>query len=270
MLCFLALSSGLALSAQPAEPAEPDVRALLEKYVSARGGAQAWKEVRTMGWAGRVESPGGATAELPFLMLLQRPNATRFEIVGKDQRSIRIFNGYQGWKVRPGSETGLDVQAYTDDEVAAARDSGGLDGPLSDCEAKGIQAAMEGADSVEGHRAWRLRVTLPSGQVQRHWIDAESYLELRYDRVSRSAAGQSGVVSVYYRNYRSIEGLKLPLLIETQIGNGPVVTRMIIEKVAINPTLDAASFTGPIAKTSHGGVIIDTSKPPPGAMPPGR
>jgi hypothetical protein len=140
---------------------------------------------------------------------------------------------------------------------------------LSDCEAKGIQVALEGADSVEGHKAWRFRVTLPSGQMQRHWIDAESYLELRYDRVSRNAAGQSGLVSVYYRNYQVIEGLKLPLRIETQIGTGPVATRMTIEKVAINPTLDAVSFTGPIAKTSHGGVTIDTTKPP-SAVPPGR
>lgn len=259
LLGMLTLCSGLALSA---EPAEPDARVLLEKYAAARGGAQAWKAVHTMGWAGRVESPGGATAELPFLMLFQRPNATRFEIVGKDQRAIRIFNGYQGWKIRPGSETGMDVQSYSAEEMAAARDSGGLDGPLSDSETKGIQVAVEGADGVEGHKAWRLRLTLPSGQVQRHWIDAESYLELRYDRVSRSAAGQSGLVSVYYRNYQTIEGLKLPLLIETQIGAGPAVTRMIIEKVAINPTLDAASFTGPIAKTGHGGVIIDTTKPP--------
>lgn len=257
--CLLTLAGVPAWAAQSA--ATPNLKTLLQQYQAARGGAKAWRDMLSMGWTGRIESAGGKTPKLSFLMLFQRPDATRFEIIGRGQRSIRIFDGHEGWKVRPGSETGLDVHPYTDDELVAARDSGGIDGPLVDSAKKGIAVALEGADTVEGHKAWRLRVTLPSGQVQRHWLDAATHLELRYDRVSSNAAGQSELVSVYYRDYQTLEGITLPMVIETRAGNGPAESRMVIEKVAVNPTLDAGSFIAPMNQEArHGGVIVDTRR----------
>jgi outer membrane lipoprotein-sorting protein len=265
-LCAFAL---LAVSARaPAIPA-PTVEQLLAHYQQARGGEQKWHAVQTLGWVGHVVAPSGTnTPDLSFLMLFKRPNATRFEIAGKGARSIRIFDGHHGWRVRPGSERGLDIKDYDAEELAAARDAGGLDGPLCDPQRKGISVELEGSDTIEGHRAWRLRLTMPSGQVQRHWIDARTYLELRYDRVSHDSAGHSGLVAVYYRNYRTFAGLMLPLTIETRDADGQLVNQMLIDKVAVNPTLDANAFIGPANIARHGGVLVDTTRQP-GSTPAG-
>jgi hypothetical protein len=190
----------LALSARALAVPAPTVEQLLAHYQQARGGEQKWHAVQTLGWVGHIVSPSGTTPDLSFLMLFKRPNATRFEIAGKGARSIRIFDGHHGWRVRPGSERSLDIKDYDAEELAAARDAGGLDGPLYDPQRKGIGVELEGSDTIEGHRAWRLRLTMPSGQVQRHWIDARTYLELRYDRVSHDSAGHAGLVAVCYRN----------------------------------------------------------------------
>ncbi|MBS0419495.1 MAG: hypothetical protein JSR66_17425 [Proteobacteria bacterium] len=248
------------LAAPAGATARPDVSQLLVRYQAARGGEDAWKAIQTLGYTGHIVSKNVSTPELSFLMLLHRPNALRFEIAGKGERSIRIFDGQNGWRVRPGSERGLEIHAYDADELNAARDSGGLDGPLSDPDSKGIHVALEGADQIEGHRAWRLRVTLPSGQVQQHWLDAKTYLELRYDRTSHDGSGKPVPVSVYYRNYRTFADVKVPLDIETRTAQGQLVNQMIVDKVAVNPHLDASTFVSPSNVPHHGGVVVDATR----------
>jgi len=259
-----AAAAVLAILAAPAgATAKPDVNQLLASYQTARGGEDAWKAIQTLGYTGHIVSTNANTPDLSFLMLLHRPNALRFEIAGRGERSIRIFDGQNGWRVRPGSERGLDIHPYDADELNAARDSGGLDGPLSDPAAKGIHVELEGADQVEGHRAWRLRVTLPSGQVQQHWLDAKTYLELRYDRTSHDGSGKAVPVSVYYRNYQTFLNVKVPLSIETRTPRGQLVNQMIVDKVAVNPHVDASAFLSPANVPHHGGVVVDATRAAP-------
>jgi len=276
LLAALLLCIGASTAAQ-ADPAAapaggapvPTADQVVERYVEARGGAEAWARILAMGWTGHIESGANGSQKIPFLMLLRRPNATRFEVLAQNQRLVRIFDGRRGWAQRPGGETGVDVRDYTPEEVRAALDSGGLDGPLSGYRAKNIQVELQGAELIEQRRAWKLRVTFPSGDVQWHWIDAENYRELRYDRTARNPMGMSGVVSVYLRNYQTVEGISLPLVIETHAAAGQAPDRMVIEKVAFNPTLMADTFQRPMeGGARHKGVVINTADPrSPGGPP---
>ena len=241
---------------------------ILTRYVAARGGAEAWHKIGTMGWTGHIESGPEGKSKLQFLMLFKRPNATRFEVVSQQQKSVRIYDGSQGWKLRPTSRGVPELADYTAEEGSFARDAAGLDGPLIDHRAKGVSVILEGQDLIEGHAAYRLKVVLPSGQTNTAWIDARSFLELRYDRTTRNGTGQTGVVSVYLRDYRKVEGLVLPFTIETGGGGGNTPDRMIIEKIAFNPALDAKLFARPDAPAQHRhGVLVNTAEPPPGVQP---
>src|SRR5882762_3586799 len=250
--------------------AELTVQQILERHAAARGGAEPWHKIQTMTWTGHIESGPGGISKHPFLLMFRRPAATRFEILGEGQRSVRVFDGTVGWKQRPTSQGMFEVKEYGAEEIGFARDAGGLDGPLLDSKAKGISIALEGIGSVEGHRAYHLKLTLPSGQVRDDWIDAESFLELRYDRATRNAVGATGIVSVYLRNYQTVNGLVMPLLIET---GGPAsrdTDKMIVEKIALNPTFDNAQFTRPtVPSTRRRGAMINTQSPPANS-PPGR
>ena len=257
------LSAGLTCAANASGSAvTPTVDQILAQYLEARGGAAAWSKVHTLGWIGHIESGLPGSPKVPFLLLFQRPGATHFEVTAQNQHSMRIFDGARGWRSTPGGETGTVVNEYTPEEISAARDSGGLDGPLVNSAAKGIRVVLDRLENIESRDAWRLNVTLPSGQIQTHWIDANTYLELRYDRNSRNVLGMATKISVYYRNYQSIGGLKLPLLVETQAEGGANSDRMIIEKVAINPTLQANTFVRPdLPAAKHGGVMVNIPGP---------
>lgn len=234
---------------------------VIDRYVSATGGAEKWKALVTMSWQGHVETGPNGAKKLPFMMLFRKPDSTHFEILQQGQHAVRIFDGMAGWRVQPTATGLLETKPYTAEEVSFARDAGGLGGPLIDYQAKGVKVVLEGVDSVEGRPAYRLGLTLPSGRKRTDWIDAQSFLELRYDREMRNGQGASGTVAVYFRNYQTVEGLTMPFLIETGKGSGEAPDKMVIESISLNPNLPANLFNKPAPPEGrHHGVIVDTTR----------
>jgi hypothetical protein len=55
-------------------------------------------------------------------------------------------------------------------------------------------------------------------------------------------------VSIYLSDYKSVNGLKVPYVIETAVEGNKDTHKMLIESVAVNPKLDDALFVKPNAK----------------------
>jgi hypothetical protein len=225
---------------------------IVAKNVAARGGLEAWRKVQTMAWLGHIQSANVPGADLPFILEMKRPDKTRFEIHAQAQKSVRMYDGTQGWKLRP-TRTGFpDLRPYTADELNFAHDAQGISGPLMDYQANGIRVALEGVDEIEGNKAYRLNVKLPSGSSHHVWIDAQTFLDVKSDREARNAFGMSGMVSVYYRNYQTVDGLQIPFAIESR---GADFTKtpdmMVIDKVALNPPLEDWMFAKPNVPSRH-------------------
>ncbi len=237
------------------------VAQIVEQNAIARGGASAWRKVETMAWSGRVETPNAGRPQLPFVLEQKRPNKTRFEIMVDTQKSLRIFDGNEGWKLKPTSSGRPEAVPYTATEAEYAREAQVIDGPLMDYAARGYPVTFEAMDKVEGRTAYRLSARMPSGTMQTLWVDSQTFLELRLDRVSRDGAGRPFVVSVYFRNYKSVEGLQIPLTLETRVGgntNPGASDKLVIERVALNPTLEDHVFSKPRPQGLHHGAIVDT------------
>jgi hypothetical protein len=250
------------LAAAPGAAPELSLAQILERNAAARGGLDAWRKVQTMMWTGHVERSGGGS-QLPFMYQQKRPNLTHFEIVADRQRSVRVFDGRQGWKARSDGNGPPALQPYGDDEVRAARDALVIDGPVLDARSKGVEVALDGLEEVEGRPAYRLSARLPSGTTQRVWIDAQSFLELKWDRPVRDAAGRPTTVAVYLRDYQIFEGLQMPFMIETGApGGGPGGDRLVIERITVNPNLPDGLFSRPDQGTPRRGVTVDTRTSP--------
>jgi hypothetical protein len=233
---------------------------IVEKNVAARGGLDAWRKIQTMAWAGHVEKSNGAGSSLPFVLELKRPDKTRFEIHVQNQRSVRMYDGTQGWKLRQASSGSPDLQPFTPDELNFARDAQGIDGPLMDYLAKGNDVELEGVNEVEGNKAYRLSVKLPSGASRHVWINAQTFLDIKYDREAHDPFGATGIVSVYYRNYHTVDGLQIPYLIESGGADASGATnRMVIDRVALNPPLDDGIFAKPNVPEQHKAIAVSAN-----------
>ena len=234
---------------------------IVEKNVAARGGLEAWRKIQSMVWVGHIERANAGAPSLPYVLEQKRPNKMRFEIKGQNQMGTRIYDGAHGWKLRMARDGKPDLKPYTADELSFARDGQGIDGPLMDYQAKGIEVTLGGVDEVEGRKAYRLNVKLPSGTSHRVWIDAQTFLDVKYDRESRKAGGISGMVSVHYRDYRLVEGLQVPHTIESGADTSKVTDKMVIDKILLNPPLEDQMFAKPGVSGRDHAVTVKAGAP---------
>jgi len=196
---------------------------------------------------------------LPFLMELARPRKMRFELQVAGQTALQVYDGVNGWKLRPYLNR-LDVEPYTADEMKAASMETELDGPLVDYAAKGTRIESDGIEKVEDHDTYKLKLTLKSGAVTHVWVDAQTFLETKAEGQPRRLDGIYHPVEIYYRDYRNVNGLEIPFVLETRVlpvtktamglRDTPVPPeKTLIEKVVINPKFDAGLFSKPSIPT---------------------
>jgi hypothetical protein len=264
---LVALAASVAVSAFASDRGAPPVPELtaaqiVDRNVAARGGLEAWRKVRTMVWTGHMESIHAPVPMMLFVMQQKRPNKTRFEINALGDRTIRVFDGQRGWKLKPDAQGKPEVKPFSFEEVTFARGAQLIDGPLVDYLAKGNSVTLEGLDEIEGRKAYRLGVRLATGENDRVWVDAQTFLDIRYDRPSLNGRG---MVSVFYRDYKLVEGVQIPFVIETGTGPGTKPDRMVIERAMLNPPVDDRAFARPRAH-DRGGMAMD-NPPPAGAAP---
>lgn len=237
------------------------------KNAAARGGVKAWLAVQTMSMtgkmdAGRIKPPAkpvgvmekgrrpkpviqeeGKLVELPFVLEMQRPHKTRLEIEFAGQTAVQVFDGKNGWKLRPFLGR-REVEAYTPDEMKSAEQLQDMEGVLINHAAKGTKLALDGMEQVEGKDAYKLRLTMKDGQVKHIWIDAKTFLDVKMDG-TRKLNGKPRTVATYFRNYKSVDGLQIPHLVETSVEGIRGSEKINVEMVAINTKLEAKRFAKP-------------------------
>ena len=101
-------------------------------------------------------------ARLPFVMELRRGRKQRLEIQFNGPTAIQVYDGSEGWKLRPFLNR-HEVEKFTAEELKASSEQCDLDGCLIDYAAKGSKVELSGVDQVEGHSAYNLKVTDKNG-----------------------------------------------------------------------------------------------------------
>lgn len=219
---------------------------IVEKSIAARGGLQTWTKIDSLAWIGHIESERLGGQELKFSLEEKRPNKTRFDLIGA-QPSARVFNGMKGWKTHSRNDGPPEVESYSQFEERFAREAPGFGGPLIAYREQRRQFTLLGIDPIEGRDCYRLGVVLPAGGQQTIWVDAQTFLEARFDRPTYTREGKVGTVSVYFRNYQTQGGLQLPTVFEIGAGGTGKPDRLVIERVAINPDISESRFLRPPA-----------------------
>jgi hypothetical protein len=128
--------------------------------------------------------------------------------------------------------------------VRFARAAPGLEGAPIDFRARGSTVELEGSEGLDGRKAYRIGVTLATGEHQLVWVDAESDPETRYDRIAYGSEGTRGTITPRYKEYQEVEGLAMPSVIEIGGAGGGRPDRRVIERVALNPEIDEREFDG--------------------------
>ncbi len=236
----------LALSGASASTASSrlTVAQIVDKNVAARGGLAAWRAVHTMTMSGKLQAGGTNNVELRFELDLARARKSRLELQFRGQTAVQVYDGVNGWKVRPFLNR-HEVEPYSPEELKQASSQSDLDGLLIDYAAKGERIELADMDKVADQDAYKLKVTMNNGQSKYVWVDAKSFLETKIEDSPRRLDGKEHAVYTYMQDYRSVKGLMVPYLLETAVDGVKRSEKIRVESVVINPKLDASRFVKP-------------------------
>jgi hypothetical protein len=237
---------GLVVGALLAAPAAAQTAdELIAKSLEARGGLDKLKAIRTLRMTARMTM---GPMDLPMVIEAKRPNLFRADVTVQGTAAVQAYDGKTAWGISP-MGTG-QAEAMPAEEAKEMADQGDIDGVLVDYKAKGHQVEVVGKEKVEGSDAWKLKITKKDGDVEYHFLDADSYLPVRVE-AKRTIRGTEIEGESTLGDYKEAGGFLFPFSIQNGAKGRPEKQSISVEKIEVNPSIDDARFTMPAAKPAE-------------------
>ena len=246
------LSAGTAtvLSAEkqpaPADTPAPSVDDIVARHVAAVGGLDKIRSIQTLRERGHITA--GADRQALVLRERKRPDRTRFELTTQGVTAVFVSNGEQGWKVSP-FDNDVEPTPLAEEAVAEASEQADIEGPLVDWKQKGHTIELVGTATVRGREAYKVKLTLASGDVRHEYIDVKTMLRTRTES-TRTVRGRPLEIETTYSDYKKVGGVQFPHLVEVVAAGRPQMLRVLVERIEVNPTIADARFEMPAAAAS--------------------
>jgi hypothetical protein len=126
----------------------------------------------------------------------------------------------------------------------AGIDERDIEGPLVNWREKGHVVELEGREQLEDGEAFKLKVTLHDGLIRYDYIDVDSFQIVRSDR-NETIRGRRKRMVETFSDFRDVDGLVLPHLIENYVEDRPEVITIEVERFELDPELDDSRFHFP-------------------------
>jgi len=245
-LAFLILSLVVALpvAAQSADD-------VLAKYFVARGGLEKIKAVQSERVTGTISF--GPGAEGPFIVERARTLKMHMEFNLNGGVIIRTYDGKSaGWTYNSFTPN-TSVQPMSPADLRNIFEEADFDGPFVDYKSKGNQIEFAGKEDVEEKPAFKLKLTNRDGEVSYFFFDASTHLLLKWQGTRKLGDKDVPWIS-FFRDFREVNALKYPFLIESQELGAENTQKIAAEKIELNVPIEEARFGKP-------------NPPPPAAAP---
>lgn len=237
--CFSVVSL-VVLASPVASSRAQSLEEILQRYYQASGGLDRLKALQATRVTGRMTV--AQAVEATFVRTSKRPNKVRLDFTVQGVTGTQAYDGESGWMLMPFMGQ-TQPERMPEDLTKAVAEEADFDGPLVDYQAKGHQIELVGKEPVEGTPAYKLKVTLNSGEVTYYYLDAEYYLPLRTES-TRKLQGQEVHIVTSLGDYKEVGGLMVPHAI-TITGQGPGAQQLIVEKVELDPEIPDEHFKMP-------------------------
>ena len=187
---LFAAAFATALSAQTAEE-------LVSRNLQAKGGVEKIKASERCAPPGKCKG-GGFTAQVGADSMA--PNLLRQTFTVQGMTEIQAYDGTTGWQISP-FEGRKDPELLGEDELRGIEEDADFYGPLVDYQAQGNTIEYLGHDTVDGDDVYRLKVTLENGDIYYYYLDPETFLEIRTEKVQfiRGSVRESVIESGSYK-----------------------------------------------------------------------
>jgi hypothetical protein len=240
----LALVGALLLACSPSSPPPLTVDDIVAAHVAARGGEERLKALGSIRESGTVTGSGGKVAQV--VLELARPGRIRLEFAFQGTVSVFAHDGETGWQVAPLQGQFEPQVTGPANHAVAGVDQRDVEGPLLGWRDKGYRVELVGRERLPSGEAFKLEVTLAGGAVRHHYIDVATHHLVRTD-ITRVGMidGQTVELQNTYSDFRDVEGIVFPYVIESRAEDRPEVITVNVETIELDPDLDEARFHFP-------------------------
>jgi outer membrane lipoprotein-sorting protein len=225
----------LALPAQTADD-------VINAYLKARGGVAKIKAVQTERVTGIITFAPGV--EGPFFVERKRPLKMHMEITVNGQSLIRVYDGKSaGWIYNPFAPN-ASVVAMSAGDLAGIADEADFEGPFVDYKAKGNQIEYVDKEQIDGKIVQKLKLTGKQGDVGYFYFDASTGLVMKWQGM-RKVGDKELPWETYFRDFREVDGLKYPFLVESAAVDSDQIQKITATKIETNIPLNDSEFAKP-------------------------
>ena len=210
---------------------------VIEKHIDARGGQGNWSKISSL----RIRGDYTAFSKVePFTLTRARDNRYLLDTVMNGRVVVIGYDGATTWWDNHWFKEGAQRMTGIDAEVA--KGDAHFVNPLWNYQDLGMTAEYLGETEYEGMPALGIKLTRPDGAEETWYLDPDSYLE--YARTAPgSDFGRPLPQRTFFDDFREIDGVKIPYLVETQWYTRNRV--MHVAEVEFNAKVEPAMFSMP-------------------------
>ena len=240
----LFMLAGLALLAAPASAQTAEE--IVAKYIKTVGGPEKIQAVKTLRRTGTFSGGGGFEAAV--LEENKRGNMVRQEFSLQGLTAVNAYDGHTGWKIEPWQGK-KDAEPLGEEETKQIIEDSDFDGPLVNYQQKGNKVEFVGMEPVEGTDAFKLKVTLASGDVRYYYMDTDYYVPIKIE-TKRMIRGAEREYETSLGDYKEVSGWYMPFSVESNVKGSPNRAKVTYNKIEANVPIDDLRFRLPVTNAS--------------------
>ena len=158
---------------------------ILEKHFAAIGGKEKLSQIHSMKTQAKMNWGNGMEIPTTSYVLQDKGFRNEMTVQGKTSISAIDANG-KGWFVSAFG-TNKEAQPLPPDAVKQMQSALDITGELYNYKEKGHTVEYVGKDDFEGSEVYKLKVTRKDGIVSYHYIDSETYYDLKVVQKMKTA-----------------------------------------------------------------------------------
>jgi hypothetical protein len=174
------------------------------------------------------------------------PNLLRDTFTIQGMSRIESYDGSSGWKISPFSGR-KDPELLGERELRSISEEADFYGPLVDYTIKDNRVEYLGHETVDGDDVYRLKVTLANGDIVYYYLDPDTYLEIRIEKMEFIRAAVHETVT-NLGSYKKVAGVYFPFSMEAgDMQDDPSgFSKIAVEKIEANVPVDPTLFKMPV------------------------
>ncbi len=207
---------------------------IIDKYITAIGGKEKWKTVKSMKVNGFIEVQG---IKINFTQQAVHNVGVRVDAEFQGQKIIDITTPTKGWSQNPfGGRSSL--QPVSEEELQQKLDELDIQDEFVDYGAKGSTVEFLGKDEEDGNEFYKIKMTTKNKNESVYFFDVNTSLIYKEEKTVKQQGQEMKMVTKVF-DYKTIPfGIKIPHKSE-QMGQ-----ILVTDNIEINTNIDENIFKG--------------------------